>query len=394
MADTAFGILVLNQISKAGLERLPAGRYRTGKDIAAPDAVLVRSADMHGMEIPASVRAIARAGAGTNNIPVNALSARGIPVFNAPGGNANAVKELVIAGMLMAARHLPEAQRFVHELDPAAPALEHAIEEGKKAFAGFELAGQTLGVIGLGKVGCLVADAAIKLGMHVMGYDPEITVDAAWSLPSQVQRAGSVDDVLKNARLVSLHVPLVAATRHLVNAGNVRLMRPDAVLLNFSRDGVADDAAVIAALGSGQLGCYVCDFPHPALLRHPKVIALPHLGASTREAEDNCAAMVVDQLRDFLEHGNVRNAVNFPNVAMSRGTDWRVAIANANVPNMLGQISTAMAHAGLNIHNMVNKSRGDMAYTLVDIDSPVGEPVLDTLRGIEGVLAVRYLPIG
>jgi D-3-phosphoglycerate dehydrogenase len=394
MADTAFGILVLNQISKAGLERLPAGRYRTGKDIAAPDAVLVRSADMHGMEIPASVRAIARAGAGTNNIPVKALSARGIPVFNAPGGNANAVKELVLAGMLMAARHLPEAQRFVRELDPAAPDLEQAIEEGKKAFAGFELAGQTLGVIGLGKVGALVADAAIKLGMHVMGYDPEITVDAAWSLPSQVRRAASVDDVLKNARLVSLHVPLVAATRHLVNAGNVRLMRADAVLLNFSRDGVVDDAAVLAALSAGQLGCYVCDFPHAALLRHPKVIALPHVGASTREAEDNCAAMVVDQLRDFLEHGNVRNAVNFPNVDMSRGTDWRVAIANANVPNMLGQMSTAMAHAGLNIHNMVNKSRGDMAYTLVDVDSAVGEPVLDTLRGIEGVLAVRYLPIG
>ena len=394
MADGAFGILVLNQISKAGLERLPAGRYRTGKDIAAPDAVLVRSADMHGMDIPASVRAIARAGAGTNNIPVKALSTRGIPVFNAPGGNANAVKELVLAGMLMAARHLPEAQRFVHELDAAAPAMEQAIEEGKKAFAGFELAGQTLGVIGLGKVGALVADAAIKLGMNVMGYDPEITVDAAWSLPSQVKRAASVDDVLKNARLVSLHVPLVAATRHLVNAENLRLMRPDAVLLNFSRDGVADDAAVIAALGSGQLGCYVCDFPHPALLRHPKVIALPHLGASTREAEDNCAAMVVDQLRDFLENGNVRNAVNFPNVAMSRGTDWRVAIANANVPNMLGQISTAMAHAGLNIHNMVNKSRGDMAYTLVDVDSAVGEAVLDILRGIEGVLAVRYLPVG
>jgi D-3-phosphoglycerate dehydrogenase len=394
MADASFGILVLNQISKAGLERLPAGRYRTGKDIAAPDAVLVRSADMHGMAIPASVLAIARAGAGTNNIPVPALSARGIPVFNAPGGNANAVKELVLAGMLMAARNLSAAQRFVQELDPAAPALDQAIEEGKKAFAGFELCGQTLGVIGLGKVGALVADAAIKLGMNVMGYDPEITVDAAWSLPSQVQRAASVDEVLKNAQLVSLHVPLVAATRHLVNAQNLRLMRPESVLLNFSRDGVVDDAAVVAALDGRQLGCYVCDFPHAVLLRHPRVIALPHLGASTREAEDNCAAMVADQLRDFLEHGNVRNAVNFPNVSMSRGTGWRVAIANANVPNMLGQISTAMAQAGLNIHNMVNKSRGDMAYTLVDVDSAVGDRVLATLRGIEGVLAVRYLPLG
>ena len=394
MADGAsFGVLVLNQVSKAGLERLPAGRYRTGKDITAPDAILVRSADMHAMDIPASVRAVARAGAGTNNIPVAALSVRGIPVFNAPGGNANAVKELVLAGMLMAARNLPSAQRFVEGLDPADPNLDKTIEEGKKAFAGFELGNHTLGVIGLGKVGALVADAAIKLGMQVMGFDPEITVDAAWSLPSQVRRAASVEDVLKNAQIVSLHVPLLKATRHLVNADNLRLMRGDAILLNFSREGVVDDAAMVAALDGRQLGCYVCDFPNPLVLRHPRVIALPHLGASTREAEDNCAVMVAEQLRDFLENGNVRNAVNFPDVSMGRGSAWRVAIANANVPNMLGQISTTMAHAGLNIHNMVNKSRGDMAYTLVDVDSAVEEPVLTALAAIEGVLAVRYLPV-
>jgi D-3-phosphoglycerate dehydrogenase len=388
----SFGVLVLNQISKAGLERLPAGRYRTGKDIAEPDAILVRSADLHAMDIPASVQAIARAGAGTNNIPVPAMSARGVPVFTAPGGNANAVKELVLAGMFMAARHLGAAQRFVQGLDAHEPGLEQAIEDGKKAFAGFELAHQSLGVIGLGKVGALVADAAIKLGMHVMGYDPEITVDAAWSLPSQVQRATSVEDVLKHSQLVSLHVPLVAATRHLVNAHNLALMRSEGVLLNFSREGVVDDSAVLAALDGRQLGYYVCDFPNKAILRHPRVIALPHLGASTREAEDNCAVMVAEQLRDYLEHGNVRNAVNFPDTRMGRGSAWRVAIANANVPNMLGQISTAMAHAGLNIHNMVNKSRGEMAYTLVDVDSPVGEPVLAALRSIEGVLSVRYLP--
>jgi D-3-phosphoglycerate dehydrogenase / 2-oxoglutarate reductase len=391
-SQSIFGILVLNQIAKAGLDRLPAGRYRTGKDIAAPAAILVRSADLHGMDIPASVTAIARAGAGTNNIPVQAMSARGVPVFTAPGGNANAVKELVLAGMLMAARNLGAAQRFVAGLDGRQPQLEQAIEDGKKAFAGFELAGQTLGVIGLGKVGCLVADAAIKLGMQVLGYDPDITVEAAWSLPSQVQRAGSVEDVLKNARLVSLHVPLVEATRHLVNARNLRLMQPGAVLLNFSREGVADDEAVVAALGANQLGCYVCDFPHPGILGHPRVIALPHLGASTREAEENCAVMVADQLRDYLEHGNIRNAVNFPQVSMGRESPWRVAIANANVPNMLGQISTGMARAGLNIHNMVNKSRGDMAYTLVDVDSAVDDAVLAALRAIEGVLSVRYLP--
>ncbi|MDB5751858.1 MAG: D-isomer specific 2-hydroxyacid dehydrogenase NAD-binding [Ramlibacter sp.] len=385
-------VLLLNQISPKGLERLPTERFLVARDVARPDALLVRSADLHAMEIPASVVAIGRCGAGTDNIPVPAMSARGVPVFNAPGGNANAVKELVLAGMLMAARNLAPAQRFVAGLDGADPRLEQTVEQGKKAFAGFELAGQTLGVVGLGKIGCLVADAAIKLGMDVLGYDPEITVDAAWSLPAQVRRAASVADVLRNCHFVSLHVPLVDATRHLVNQDNLGFMRPGAVLLNFSREGVVDDAAVVVALQAGRLGWYVCDFPHAGVLAAPRVIALPHLGASTREAEDNCAAMVADQLRDFLEHGNVANAVNFPQVNMPRESRWRIAIANANVPNMLGQISTAMAHAGLNIHNMVNKSRGDMAYTLVDVDSAVSEQVLDTLRAIEGVLAVRYLP--
>jgi D-3-phosphoglycerate dehydrogenase / 2-oxoglutarate reductase len=387
-----FRVLVLNQISQNGLRRLPSENYLAGKDIAEPDAILVRSADLHSVEVAPSVKAIGRAGAGTNNIPVKAMSARGVPVFNAPGANANAVKELVLAGMLIAARNLVPAQRFVEQLDPAAADLDKAVEEGKKGFAGYELAGQTLGIIGLGKIGCLVADAAIKLGMNVLGYDPEITVDAAWSLPAQVKKAASVTDVLKNAHFISLHVPLVEATRDLVNEKNVALAKEGAVLLNFSREGVVSDSAVLAALGKGQLGWYVCDFPSGKIIRHPKVVALPHLGASTREAEENCAIMVADQLRDYLEHGNVINAVNFPNVAMPRESRYRVAIANANVPNMLGQISTAMAHAGLNIHNMVNKSRGDMAYTLVDVDSAVGDSVIAALRGIEGVLAVRYLP--
>lgn len=394
MADAArpFQVLVLNQIAPSGLERLPAGHYVTGKDIAAPDAVLVRSADMHAMDIPATVQAIGRAGAGTNNIPVKAMSARGVPVFNAPGANANAVKELVLAAMLMAARNLAPAQRFVQELDAAHADLDKTVEDGKKNFAGFELAGRTLGVIGLGKIGCLVADAAIKLGMNVMGYDPEITVDAAWSLPAQVKRAASVADVLKNAQFVSIHVPLLDSTRHMVNSDNVRLLKADAVLLNFSREGVVDDKAVAQALTAHQLGWYMCDFPNPAILGHPRAVALPHLGASTKEAEENCAVMVADQLRDFLEHGNIANAVNFPQVSMARESAWRLAIANANVPNMVGQISTAMAQAGLNIHNMVNKSRGDMAYTLLDVDSAVPESVLATLKGIEGVLSVRYLP--
>jgi D-3-phosphoglycerate dehydrogenase / 2-oxoglutarate reductase len=316
-----------------------------------------------------------------------------VPVFNAPGGNANAVKELVIAGMLIAARNLAPAQRFVEQLDPQAQDLDKRVEDGKKDFAGSELAGQTLGIVGLGKVGCLVADAAIKLGMHVLGYDPEITVDAAWSLPAQVKKATSVNEVLKNATFVSLHVPLVDATRHLVNDKNVAMLKPGSVLLNFSREGVVDDAAVLAALDAKQLGWYVCDFPSGAILKHPRVVALPHLGASTREAEENCAVMVADQVRDYLEDGNITNAVNFPNVSMARESRFRVAIANANVPNMLGQISTTMAQAGLNIHNMVNKSRGEMAYTLVDVDSPVSDAAMAGLKAIEGVLAVRYLPL-
>ena len=385
-------VLVLNQISANGLKRLPAERYQVGKDIGQPDAVLVRSADMHAMTIPASVKAIARAGAGTNNIPVKAMSERGVPVFNAPGANANAVKELVLAGMLMAARNLPGALRFVAALDARDPDLDARVEDGKKAYAGFELAGHTLGIVGLGKIGCLVADAAIKLGMHVLGYDPDITVDAAWSLPSQVKRANSVAEVLKNSHFVTLHVPLVAATRGLINADNIGTMKSGAVLLNFSREGVVDNAAVLAALQSKHLGWYVCDFPHGAINGHERVLALPHLGASTREAEENCALMVVDQLRDFLEHGNVARSVNFPDVSMARESAWRVAIANANVPNMLGQISTAMAQAGLNIHNMVNKSRGEVAYTLVDVDSAVQPAVLGRLAAIEGVLSVCYLP--
>jgi D-3-phosphoglycerate dehydrogenase len=385
-------ILVLNQISANGLKRLPADRYTTGKDLKSPDAVLLRSADMHKMDIPASVQAIGRAGAGTNNIPVPLMSQRGVPVFNAPGANANAVKELVLAGMLLAARNLPAALRFVASLDAADAEMERKVEDGKKSFAGYELAGHTLGIVGLGKIGCLVADAAIRLGMNVLGFDPDITVDAAWSLPAQVKKAASVAEVLKRADFVTLHVPLVSATRNLVNADNIGQMGAGAVLLNFSRDGVVNEAAVLEALGKGRLGYYVCDFPSGATQGNAKVIALPHLGASTREAEENCAVMVVDQLRDYLEHGNVVNAVNFPQVTMTRESAYRVAIANANVPNMLGQISTAMASAGLNIHNMVNKSRGEMAYTLVDVDSAVGDAVLDSLRAIGGVLSVRYLP--
>ncbi len=385
-------VLVLNRISESGLVRLPAPVYVVGSEIESPDAILLRSADLHSMTIPQSVRAIARAGAGTNNIPVAQMSARGVPVFNAPGANANAVKELVLAGMLLAARNLPEALRFVDTIDPECPDIGTLVEQRKKAFSGFELAGQTLAVIGLGRIGCLVADAAIRLGMDVIGFDPEITVDAAWSLPAQVRKAHSVGEALRAARFVTLHVPLLAATRGLIGAESLRNVQPGTVLLNFSREGVVDEPAVLAALDEGRLLRYVCDFPSAAIDAHQRAIALPHLGASTSEAEENCARMVADQLRDYLENGNVRNAVNFPDTWAPRESAFRVAIANANVPNMLGQISTAMARADLNINNMLNKSRGDMAYTIVDVDSPVSREAIASIERIDGVLSVRYLP--
>jgi len=388
-----FHILTLNNIAQVGLKRLPAEQYEVGNQVGSPDAILVRSQDMHKMEIAPQVKAIARAGAGTNNIPVKQMSARGVPVFIAPGANANAVKELVIAGILIAARNLLPAAHFVAGLKGDDAAINAQVEDGKKHFAGVELPKRTLGVIGLGMVGSMVADAAIKLGMNVLGYDPHITVDAAWSLSSQVKKAHSVEELLKNCEFVTLHVPLADATRNLVSGERVKLMKHGAILLNFSRDGIVDNKAVLEGLSSKRLKYYVCDFPAQTLDAHPGVIALPHLGASTREAEDNCAIMVVDQLRDYLENGDIRNAVNFPDVAMVRESPFRVGIAHANVPNMLGQISTAMAQAGLNIHTMLNKSKGDMAYTLVDIDSAVPSRVTEQIAAIKGVLAVRYLPV-
>jgi D-3-phosphoglycerate dehydrogenase len=385
-------VLVLNQIAQVGLQRLPAERYALVKEAKSPDAILVRSQDLHGMEFAANLKAIGRAGAGVNNIPVDRLSQAGVPVFNAPGANANAVKELVVAGMLLAARNLVPALDFVRGLDAAAPDLDKQVEKGKAAFAGTELPGQTLGVIGLGKIGSLVADAGIRLGMRVLGFDPEITVEAAWSLPSQVRRAASIEEVLKASHFVSLHVPLGQKTRHLINPKTLEQMRAGAILLNFSREGVVDETAVLNALASKRLKCHVTDFPSPALVHQPGVIALPHLGASTREAEDNCAVMVADQLRDYLEDGTICNAVNFPDVAIARESPYRLAIANANVPNMLARISQAMGDRRINIHNMLNKSRGEMAYTLVDVDQAVPADAIEELRRIEGVLSVRYLP--
>jgi D-3-phosphoglycerate dehydrogenase / 2-oxoglutarate reductase len=384
-------ILVINQIAQVGLKRFPPERYAVVKESKDPWAILVRSQDLHKFEFGPSLRAVGRAGAGVNNIPVPALSKRGIPVFNAPGANANAVKELVLAGMLMAARNLGPALEFVKGLNGGD--IDKTVESGKKQFAGIELPGHTLGVIGLGKIGSLVADAAIRLGMNVLGHDPHITVEAAWSLPSQVRRAHTIDEVLKGSQFVSLHVPLAEKTRHMINAKNVEQFHNGAVLLNFSREGVVADEAVSQGLASGKLKWYVTDFPSAELLGKPGVIALPHLGASTAEAEDNSAVMVVDELREYLENGNLQNAVNFPDAAMPRESPYRLAIANANVPDMLGRISHTLGKRKLNIHNMLNKSKGEMAYTLVDTDSAVPHEVIDELCRTNGVLAVRYLPV-
>lgn len=392
MANT-FRILTLNKISPLGLKRFPAELYSVSAEMTEPDAIMVRSQNMLEMEIPASVKAIARAGAGTNNVPVAKMSARGVPVFNAAGANANAVKELIITGMLLASRNIVPALNFTAGLTGDDAALHKLVEAGKANYAGIELRGRTLGIIGLGAIGRLVADAAIGLGMSVIGYDPEITVDAAWSLPAQVKKAHSVEDLLRQSDFVTLHVPLLDATRGLINEKRVQAMKAGSVLLNFSRDAIVDEEAVLAGLANKHLRYYVCDFPSQKNRGNPLVISLPHLGASTQEAEENCAVMVAEQLRDYLEHGNLFNTVNFSNAGMPRESSFRISIANANVPNMLGQISTALAAAGINIHNMLNKSRGEMAYTLVDTDSPIPAALIAQISAIPGVLMVRDLPL-
>lgn len=387
-----FKIQTLNNISVLGLERLPRDRYEVASEIAQPDAVMVRSADMHKLDIAGSVKAIGRAGAGTNNIPVAAMSKRGVPVFNAPGANANAVKELVIAGLLLAARNIAPALDFVRKLDGDDKAMHEAVEAGKKKFVGFELPGRSLGVIGLGAIGVKVANAAVEMGMEVWGFDPAMTVNNAWKLDARVRQALSVDDLMARSQCVSVHVPLLEATRGIINADRLKLLKKQGVILNFAREAIVDEKAVIEALNAGTLHAYVCDFPSNALKGNPRVIATPHLGASTNEAEDNCAVMVADQLREFLERGNISNSVNFPEAVLPLlPGKTRLCISNANVPNMVGQISTTLATYKLNIADLLNKSRGDIAYTLVDVDSAVPQTAVDEIARIEGVLNVRVI---
>lgn len=386
-----FKVLTLNNIADSGLQRLPADQFEVADEVSDPDAILLRSYDMHSMDIPESVEAIGRAGAGVNNIPVDAMSARGIPVFNAPGANANAVKELAVAGILGAARNLFGARDYVKSLDLEGEALDEAVEAGKKQFVGIELPGRTLGVIGLGAVGVEVANVALSLGMKVVGFDPQITVRSAWQLSSGVQQVETLDQLFDGADVVSAHVPLVEGTKGLIDAARLDLMHDGGILVNFSRRGIVKRKALIGALDTGKLHAFVTDFPTAELIAHPGVIALPHLGASTAEAEENCAIMVAENVKDFLENGNVRYSVNFPESVMPRNGTWRITIANANVPNMVGQISTCLANAGLNIEDLLNKSRGELAYTVVDLDGPVPDDTLRSLTAIEGVLTLRNL---
>lgn len=386
-----YKILTLNNISLAGLERLPRDKFEVASEIQHPDAILLRSYKMHDMEIPPTLYAVGRAGAGVNNIPVDKMSAAGIPVFNAPGANANAVKELVITGMLLACRNICQAWDFARELEGDDAEINKQVEAGKKNFGGFELPGRTLGVVGLGAIGRQVANAAATLGMNVVGYDPGLTVEGAWALSSNVKKAATVDELLPQVDFVTFHVPLIDATRNMINAERLKVMKDNVVILNFARGGIVDDVAVSAAIKAGKVYAYICDFPSNLLKNHERVITLPHLGASTGEAEDNCAIMVAEQVRDYLENGNVVNSVNFPEVVMPRTEGYRIGIVNSNVPNMVGQISTALAEANLNIIDMLNKSRDDLAYTLADVDKEVPQGVLDKIAGIIGVLAVRVM---
>ena len=384
-----YRIRTFNQISERGLARLPRAQYEIG-DCDDPDAILVRSSDLHALELGPALKAIGRAGVGTNNIPVARASQRGIPVFNAPGANANAVAELVLAMLVVAARNIIPALRYVDELQGDD---REGVEAAKSRFAGLEITRRTLGVVGLGAIGAMVAQDASHLGMRVLGFDPYLKPGATGQLPPQLERVTTLDELLGRADFVTLHVPLVTATRNLIDGARIARMKRGAVLLNFAREGIVDAQAVIAALGEGHLASYMCDFPSAQLAGVPNALALPHLGACTAEAEENCATMVIDAVRDYLEHGIIRNSVNFPDVDMARESPYRVGIANANVPNMLGQISSAMARGGLNIHNMENHSRGEMAYTLVDVDSEIDDEVVGAIASIHGVLSVRMIPL-
>ncbi len=386
-----FTIKTLNNISRAGLTHFPTVRYQVSEDAQDFDAILLRSYNMHDMPIPKSLKAVARAGAGVNNIPIDKLTQCGIPVFNTPGANANAVKELVLTAMLMACRNIGPAWQFSQSLTGTRTDIHKTVEQEKKKFVGFELSGKTLGIIGLGAVGVKVANAAIALGMRVVGFDPNVTVQHAWELSAEVLHAKSLDDALSASDFVSIHVPLNDDTKNLISSAQFKTVKPGVILLNFSRAGIVDDKALLDAIKQETVRTYLCDFPDSHFNDNPNIISFPHLGASTLEAEENCAVMACHALRNFLENASIHNSVNFPDVSMPRSGSTRLAIANANVPNMVGQISTDLGKAGVNIKDMLNKSRGNVAFTLIDTNKTVTPEIVAQIQAIEGVLNVRVL---
>ena len=382
-------VLVLNNISPLGLKKFSKENYTISANENDPDAILVRSAKMHEIEIGKSLKAVGRAGAGVNNIPLQKMSDKGIVVFNTPGANANAVKELVISSMLLASRNICQAWNYVKNLP--LENLKETVEDGKKQYSGSELPGKTLGIVGLGAIGVEIANAASMLGMDVIGFDPSITKKNAWKISSEVEDALTIEELFSKSDFISFHVPLIDATKNLLNAKRINLLPEGSVIINLSRDGIVDEDELIKALDSGKVKYYVTDFPINDKKNHERIIALPHLGASTSEAEDNCAVMIAKQIKDYLENGNIVNSVNFPDARMPRAGEERLAITHRNIPNMVGQISTAIAEEGANILDMINKSRNDVAFTLIDLENEIPNSVIENINRIDGVLTVRVL---
>lgn len=389
-----YKIRTYNQISVKGLERFPRQQYEVGSDIGSPDAFLLRSQKLQGIEVPKTLLAAARAGAGVNNVPVADYSKQGIVVFNTPGANANAVKELVLAGMLLATRNILPALSYVQSLTQIsdAAAMAQLLEKEKSRFAGNELRGKTLGVVGLGAIGSMVAEIALGMGMQVLGFDPALSIDAAWRLSNAVMRMENLQALLARSDYVSLHVPALDATRHLINEDALASAKKGAVLLNFARESVVDSAAVLRSLDQGKLGRYVCDFPEPAMLGRNDVIALPHIGASTEESEENCAVMAANQLMDYLENGNIVNSVNFPAVSMARrsGT-WRITFSNDNVSGVLGNVLSVLANNQVNVIDMVNKSRAELAFNIIDVENKPSDAVIAAIASTSHVIRVRLI---
>ena len=389
-----YKVRTYNAISVKGLERFPRLSFEVGSDISQPDAFLLRSQKLQGVEVPPSLLAAARAGAGTNNVPIADYSKLGVVVFNTPGANANAVKELVMAGMLLATRGILPGMAYVNSLTAMTDAAEMSahLEKEKARFAGGEIKGKTLGIVGLGAIGSMVADMALAMGMKVVGFDPALSIDAAWRLSSEVSRMENLQALLAKADYISLHVPAMDATKHLINDAALALTKPGAVLLNFARETIVDSAAVKRSLDAGKLGKYVCDFPEPDLLNHPQVIAMPHIGASTEESEENCAVMAANQLMDYLENGNIVNSVNFPAVAMGRvaGTT-RITFSNDNVSGVLGHVLSVLADKKVNVIDMMNKSRGELAFNIIDVENMPTDDVVAAIAAVEHVIRVRVI---